>query len=211
MLLVAAGALAGLTLSLALLLFPGGGSAEPEPAEQFLLPAPLPAADFGLTAHTGEAVRLAELGADRVLVLFFGYTHCPDVCPLTMAHLGSALEQLGEDAERVRAALVTVDPARDTPEVLAEYVGRFRGGILGLTGTEETLRAAAKACLVYAERATEATAHDHDEPVETDPDEYLIDHTGRTLVVQDGRLVMTFPPQTPAADVAQGIGLLLRR
>jgi protein SCO1/2 len=211
MLLLAAGSLGGLVLALLLVLRPSAGAREPEPGEEYLLPAPLPAADFELTAHTGEPVRLAELGSGRLLVLFFGYTHCPDVCPLTMANLGRAIELLGEDAGRVQGALVTVDPARDSAAAMATYVGRFPPGILGLTGPAETLAAAAKAYMVYAERAAEAPAHDHDEPVETDTDEYLIDHTGRTLVVQDGRIVMTFAPQTTAPEMAAGLRVLLER
>ena len=209
-LLAAAGSLAGLAASLLLILLPNGKAAEPDPAEQFLLPAPLPAPDYELTAHTGAAVRLSDLGADRALVLYFGYTHCPDVCPLTMANLGRALELLGDEAAGVRAALVTVDPARDTAATMADYVARFPGGILGLTGPRETLTAAARDYMVYAERAAPEPAHDHDEPVETDPDEYLVDHTGRTLVVRGGRIVMTFPPQTTAAEIADGLRLALR-
>jgi protein SCO1/2 len=210
MLLLATGSLAGLALALLLVLRPSPGAREPEPGAEHLLPAPLAAPDFELTAHTGDRVRLAELGKDRVLALFFGYTHCPDVCPLTMANLGRAIGLLGDDAGRVQGALVTVDPARDSAAALAEYVARFPSGIVGLTGESATLEAAAKGYMVYAERAPEPPAHDHEEPVEARPEFYLIEHTGRTLIVRDGRIVMTFPPQTPAPEMAAGLRLVLR-
>lgn len=211
LLLAAAGALAGLTVALGVI---ATGRATPEiaPGEQYLLPGPLPAPDAELTAHTGESVRLGELGRDRLLAVFFGYTHCPDVCPLTMANLGQALQRLGPGAAGVQGVLITVDPARDSVARLAEYVARFPGSILGLTGTEEALKATARGYMVYAERAPDAPPHEHDEPPEPYPDDhYLIDHSGRTLVVQDGSIVMTFAPQASAAEIAEGLGLLLRR
>ena len=204
MLLIATGVLAGLALAFALVLFPPGGATEPEPGEEFLLPAPLPAPDFELVAHTGEAVRLHELGENRVLAIFFGYSNCPDVCPLTMANLGRARADLGENAERVLVVLITVDPARDSVAQLAEYVQRFPTGIVALTGPEETLAAAAKAYLAYVERAPDS-GHEHG------TGGYLVDHSGRTLLVRGDRIVMTFPPGTPAPDMAAGFALALRR
>src|SRR5688572_12654435 len=96
---VLAGVSLGILISL-LIVRPGTGGAS-RPGREFLLPSPLPAPDAELIAHTGEPVRLSELRAGRTLVLFFGYTNCPDVCPLTMAALGRARELLGEDGDRV--------------------------------------------------------------------------------------------------------------
>jgi protein SCO1 len=210
---IAAGSLAGLALALVLVLSLQGRTAQSGAGSgaEFLLPAPVPAADFALVAHTGDTVRLAELGRDQALALFFGYTHCPDVCPLTMATLGRAIAALGPDAARVQGILITVDPARDSVAQLASWVARFPSGILGLTGDEETLRAAAKAYMQYAERRPEPPAHDHDEPAETRPGVYLVDHTTRVLVVRDGRILMTFTPDASAADMTRGLALVLER
>ena len=93
----------------------------------------LPAAEFRLVDHRGEAKTLASFRGKPVL-LFFGYTHCPDVCPLTLSRLSQAVESLGRRARDVQIVLVTVDPARDTPPVLAEYVARFGPHVTGLTG-----------------------------------------------------------------------------
>ena len=92
-----------------------------------------PAADFNLTDHRGRPATLASFRGKPVL-LFFGYTHCPDVCPLTLTKLNGVLEDLGSRAEDVQIVLVTVDPARDTPAVLADYVRRFGPRVTGLTG-----------------------------------------------------------------------------
>ena len=211
MLLLAAGTVAGLLVALLLVpRSPGGRAGEADAATAYRLPAPLPAADFELTDHTGRPVRLSALGRDRVLALFFGYTHCPDVCPLTLANLVRVRGLLGADSARVRAALVTVDPERDSVPRLAEYVGGFPG-VIGLTGPRDTLAAAARAYMAYAERAAPQPAHEHDEPVETRPEFYLVDHTTRTLIVRDGRIVMTVPAETTPPQMAEALRVLLQR
>jgi len=97
-----------------------------------------PAADFRLTDHEGRPVTLESYRGKPVL-LFFGYTHCPDVCPLTLAKLSRVLRALGDDARDVRVLLVTVDPARDTPAALKAYVARFGPRVSGLTGDSASL------------------------------------------------------------------------
>ncbi len=200
--LTALGSLAGLAVALLLVLSPGR-AAGPRPGEELLLPGPLPAPDFELTAHTGETVRMNDLVAGRVVVLFFGYTNCPDICPLTMAALGRARALLGPDTARVLGVLITVDPARDTPAALAAYVERFGPGLMGLTGTEEALAAVAEG---YLARSAPAAGHDH-----AAPQDYIIEHTGRAFVVADGAVRMTFPPMTGAPEMADGLRLLLER
>lgn len=111
---------------------------------------PQPAADFTLTDHTGAQLRLSDLRGTPVL-LFFGYTHCPDVCPLTLATLRRSLEAVDAGPEDVRVLLVSVDPERDTPEVLARYVARFGPWVSGLTGTADTLSRVRAAYGVHAE------------------------------------------------------------
>jgi cytochrome oxidase Cu insertion factor (SCO1/SenC/PrrC family) len=225
---VAAGVSLGLLVALLAVRPERGGAARP--GEEFRLPAPLPAPDAELVSHTGATVRLSELRAGRTMALFFGYTSCPDVCPLTMAALGRALDLLGEDAEDVVGVLVTVDPERDTPERMADYLARFRPGFVGLTGAPDALAAAARGYLVTAapsaappgEGAAPAgegaapppppadhRAHADHAGAAPPPGDYTVDHTGRVYVVQDGAVRMTFPPLTDATAMAAGLALLL--
>ena len=192
-----AGSVLGLALALVFVL--SQAATGPTPGTEFLLPAPLPAPDFELTKHTGETVRLNDLAAGRTLVLFFGYTNCPDICPLTMAAIGLARELLGEDGNRVLGVLVTVDPERDTPEELTNYLARFPPGLVGLTGSREALAAVAKDYMVSSEHGDHAAS----EP-------YLVTHTGRSFVVHDGVLPMTFVSGTTAEEMAEGLALVLR-
>jgi protein SCO1/2 len=149
-------------------------------------PQPLPA--FSLTDHLGQPVDNARI-AGRYQVLFFGYTHCPDVCPATLLHLGRARRMLDpEQADRLGGVLVTVDPARDTPNRLARYLSAFDEAVIGVTGPEEEMARFAEAMGVgYFQVPTD------------DPDgpwgAYTIDHTARTFVLDpDGRIVHSFPP-----------------
>ena len=168
-----------------------------------------------MIAHTGETVRLGELGARRTLVLFFGYTSCPDICPVTVAALARALELLGAERERVLGVLITVDPARDTPERLTAYLASFPPGLIGLTGSPEAIADAQQGYMVRAERMEpvepqSATLPPAEHGADGAPSaEYLVEHTGRVFVVHDGAVRMTFPPLTDAAAMAAGLRLLL--
>ena len=213
---LAAGTSLGLLIALLIARPDVGGAARP--GQEFLLPSPLPAPDAELVAHTGETVRLSELRRDRTLVLFFGYTNCPDICPLTMAALGRARALLGEDAERVTGVLITVDPARDSVAQLASYLARFPPGLLGLTGSPDALAEVARGYLVTVAPSAPATtaaapapdAHAGHAPAAAAPGGgYLVDHTGRAYVVHEGAVRMTFPPMTDAAQMAAGLKLLL--
>ena len=188
-----------LGLGLALVLVRSQAATGPVPGSEFLLPAPLPAPDFELMKHTGETVRLNDLADRQTLVLFFGYTHCPDICPLTMAAIGRARELLGKDGPQVLGVLITVDPERDTPEQLTIYLTRFPPGLVALTGSREALAAVTKDYLVSAE---------HEEHVASEP--YLVTHTGRSFVVHGGVVPMTFAPGTNAEAMAEGLALILR-
>jgi protein SCO1/2 len=110
---------------------------------------PEPAADFRLTDHTGADAALSDFHGTPVL-LFFGFTNCPDVCPLTLQRLDRILQSVDADTTAVRVLLVTVDPERDTPEQLARYVSRFGGYVTGLTGDSATLADVRRAYGVYA-------------------------------------------------------------
>jgi len=134
-------------------------------------------ADFELVDHTGRAVS-DEMWRGRWLLVFFGFTACPDVCPTTLNTVARTLEQLGDDAAKVVPLLITVDPARDTPEVLAEYVALFDARIVGLTGTADQIKQAASAFRVYYGRVA-LGGSSVDYTVDHSSMLYLIDPTGQ--------------------------------
>lgn len=103
----------------------------------------MPDLQFNLTDDTGQAVT-ADDYSGKVVLLYFGYTHCPDVCPLTLAHLHQVMQQLGDRADNTRILFVSVDPARDTPEVMHDYVNAFDQHIVGLTGNNDQIKSLAK-------------------------------------------------------------------
>ena len=111
---------------------------------------------FSLTDHHGNRVSQYSYEG-KYLLVFFGYTFCSDVCPTELLVMGQTLDELGDGAERVQAIFITVDPERDTPETLAEYVPNFHPDLIGLTGTPEEVAAAAKEYRVYYRKSeTEA-------------------------------------------------------
>lgn len=103
----------------------------------------LPDLEFTLTSDQGRSVRAADYRGD-IILLYFGYTHCPDVCPTTMARLASVTQRLGKAADRVRILFVSVDPARDTPTLMQRYVSAFDSHAVGLTGSGDAIEALAK-------------------------------------------------------------------
>jgi protein SCO1/2 len=106
---------------------------------------------FAMTEHNGRAVTDKDY-AGKAKAIFFGFTYCPDVCPTTLARLTVLMEKLGPDAEKLQVILVSVDPGRDTPEVLKAYLAAFDPRIIGLTGTTEQLAKFAKSYRVFYER-----------------------------------------------------------
>jgi len=148
--------------------------------------------DFSLTDSAGHTRTLADYRG-KAVALFFGYTQCPDVCPTTLAALAEAMKKLGPDADRVQVLFVTVDPARDTPALLAEYVASFHPRLLGLSGSEAEVAAAAKAWKVHRRKVlTSASAED-----------YLVDHGSLMyLMGPDGRFLTLFPANTPGETMA---------
>jgi protein SCO1/2 len=113
------------------------------------------ATDFKLTDHHGEIRQLSDYQG-KVVALFFGFTHCPDICPTTMADLAAAVKLMGENGGEVQVLFVTVDPERDTPEVLAQFVPSFDDRFIGLTGTAEEIDQVAKAFKIFYARQQEA-------------------------------------------------------
>jgi protein SCO1 len=161
--------------------------------------ADMPALPFGgpfeLVDHTG-AVRRDTDFRGRFLLVYFGYTRCPDLCPLGLDAIVGALGLLGPEAGRVQPLFVTVDPADDTPKVLRRYLADFDPRLLGLTGSEAQIRAAAKAYKVHRRLVTPAGGG-----------EPLIDHGSLTyLVGPDGGFLTLFPHGTTAERMAEVVG-----
>lgn len=151
---------------------------------------------FELTAHTGEAVTDKSFG-DKYLLIFFGYTFCPDVCPTTLNDVAVALDSIGMRADLVQPLFITVDPARDTPEVLADYVTAFYPSILGLTGTPEQIAQVAKAYRAYYAKA---------DPKTEDTEFYLMDHSVMLyLMSPEGQLLTLFSHTASPEDIAKGL------
>ena len=117
---------------------------EPHEFAGTVLSNPQPAPEFILTADTGDRVSL-ESYRGQVVLMYFGYTFCPDICPASLAELAKAADQLGERANEVQVVMVSVDPARDTPEALNEYMDYFDPGFVGLTGSDSLIAAVADA------------------------------------------------------------------
>ena len=146
---------------------------------------------FALTDHTGAAVTEASYRG-RWLLVFFGFTNCPDICPTTLADLAAVVDGLGVAAGQVQPLFISVDPTRDRPAALAEYVAAFDPSIVGLTGPEEALAAAASSFRAYFERTEEAAA----------PDGYTMAHTSAVyLISPEGRFERVYAYGTPVADI----------
>lgn len=135
--------------------------------------------DLQLTDFNGQARTLADFRG-KVVVVFFGYTHCPDVCPTTMAELASAMKKLGADADKVQVLFVTADPERDTPEILKQYVAAFDPRFLGLRGTPEQTARAAKDFKVLIQKNPGSDANNY--TVDHSSGTYLYDPQGRLRV-----------------------------
>jgi len=139
--------------------------------------------DFELTDHNGKTRALADFRG-KVVVVFFGYTRCPDVCPTTLADLKVAKEQLGEEGKRLQVLFVTVDPERDTRQLLASYVPAFDPSFLGLYGDAAATARVAKEFKVFYQKAPGRT-----------PDGYTVDHTSASYVFDpQGRLRLLVRP-----------------
>ena len=165
-------------------------------------PQPSRVADTGsvialaLTDHLGQPVT-AETFQGKYALVSFGYTFCPDVCPTTLNTLSEALDLLGGDAPNLLTLFVTIDPERDTVELLRAYVENFNPNILGVTGTPENIRILAKAFRIYYARAPGSDADDPD---------YLMEHSaGIEFVAPDGTILQTFPHTVAAAEIAAAV------
>ena len=143
-----------------------------------------------LTDHAGRPRRLEDFRG-KAVVLFFGFTHCPDVCPTTLAEIASAIKQLGADAERVQVLMVSVDPERDTPQSLAKYVTAFDPRFLGLRGDLAATRKVAAEFKIFFEKRKQGESYTVDHSAQT----YVIDPQGRLrLLVRHDRIAQDLAP-----------------
>jgi len=149
---------------------------------------------FALTDHTGKLRTDVELRG-KLLVIYFGYTYCPDICPADLMAISIALDRLGAIADAVQPIFITVDPERDTVEHLAEYVAAFHPRLLGLTGTPDQIRSVATAYKTYFAKAENARGKD-----------YVVDHTAFIyLVGRDGQYIGFLPPSTSPERLSEVI------
>ncbi len=161
--------------------------------------------NFSLINHDGRSVTELDYAGKWQLV-FFGFTHCPDICPTTLAYMGTVLDVLGSKADHVAPLFVTVDPQRDTAELLKEYVAAFHPRLIGLTGSEAQVADAAEAFKVYYERFDE----------ESTPDGYLMAHAGHIYLMRpDGKFEAVFleghqPPEALAEEITMRIAKEMR-
>ncbi len=158
-----------------------------------------PAPEIALTQGNGGNFRLGERRG-QIVLLFFGYTSCPDVCPTTLSDLRRAMKGLGTDAARVQVVFVTVDPERDTPQKIQDYVGLFDSGFIGLSGSPDELEKVWQAYGIYREVSqmpNSATG-------------YLVNHTARLYVIDTaGNLRLSFSYGTPVEDILHDLKILL--
>jgi len=189
----------GLLIGLALVLIWGIPRLAPHTFHGTLLQSPSLAQDFSLESHTGQTVSLSDFKGKLVL-LYFGYTFCPDVCPATLSEIAGAMDILGEDARNIQLIMISVDPERDSPEKLAEYVIHFHPAFLGVTGDADTIAKIATLYGIFYEQNKGSVATG-----------YLIDHTATVTVIdQDGHVKLIFPFGTPAVDLADDLDYLLK-
>ncbi|MBI1179401.1 MAG: redoxin domain-containing protein [Alphaproteobacteria bacterium] len=155
--------------------------------------------DFTLIDQNGRTVT-GDSFDGKYRIVYFGYTYCPDVCPTELQQISSALDKLGKDADKFTPIFISVDPARDTPKVMGEYLKNFYPGFVGLTGTADQVAAAAKAYRVYYSK------HERQD----DPEAYTMDHSSFVYVMDcKGRYITHFEYGTPAEKMAEKLKSLI--
>ena len=165
-----------------------------------IIESPLPTPNFTLPATNGEPVSIQQFH-DKVTLVYFGYTYCPDVCPSTLSKMSRVMEQLKpEQREQVQLLMITVDPQRDTLEKLADYLDHFDASFIGLVGSEEEIAAAAELVDVAYEKH-EGTAASG----------YLVDHTASIVVLDKvGNWRLTFPFEMSRDHIVSDLNRLIR-
>ena len=161
---------------------------------------PLPVTDFTLQTEKNEPFRLNDVKG-KIVLLFFGYTSCPDVCPITLGTFKQVHERLGDNAQKVKFVMITADPERDTPEKVVAYVRRFNPEFIGLSGSLSDLQQVWDELGVAVEKQDTGSAAG-----------YLVSHTASVYVIdQNGNLLMTLPYGTSAIDMEQDVNQLLKQ
>ena len=159
-----------------------------------------PAAEIALTKADGEAFRLSDQRG-KIVLLFFGYTSCPDVCPTTLAEMKLLMNELGNTSENVQVVFVSVDPDRDTPQRIQAYAGNFYPTFLGLSGSLEELQPIWTNYSIVREAVESDSAFG-----------VIINHTARLFLVDtQGNMRLSYAYQTPVEDIAHDIELLLKQ
>ncbi len=155
--------------------------------------------DFTLTAHTGKPVKTSDFSG-KVVVMFFGYSHCPDVCAPTLVKLDQVMKRLGEDAKDAQVLFITVDPAHDTVQQLAGFVPRFNPSFLGLTGTDKEIAAVARDYKIAYSASSQVQ-----------PGQILVDHsTGILVKDRKGKLRLLVKNDIKVEDLESDLRQLLK-
>lgn len=148
-------------------------------------------ANFELTDHEGM-IRTQQDFAGQWMLVFFGFANCPDICPTTLAEVAVVMDSLGQNADQIQPLFITIDPERDTPMALAEFVPVFDAGIIGLTGTPEQIERTAQSFFIYYERITEAAS----------PGGYTMGHSSQLFLFdRQGEYVGAWTYGTPAEEI----------
>ncbi len=156
--------------------------------------------DFELIAHTGETFRLSDIQG-KVGLIFFGFTHCPDVCPNTLVDIQRLLASLKEQSSHLQILFISVDPKRDTPEILDSYVSYFNKNIIGLTGTQEQVNQ-----VLEQYHGTVSFKGD------TDSTTYSVEHVANMyLINKQGEVASIILPRTPFAVLEQQVRKLINQ
>lgn len=159
------------------------------------LPRPIALQDFTLPGNQGEAMRLSDSNG-KWRLLFFGYTHCPDFCPLTLAEFRQIKELLGDQADQVAFLFVSVDGERDTPEAVTEYIERFDPEFIAFSGDDATLAQIQQDYGLFYQRVENAAS----------PENYMVDHSTRSYLIDpEGNLRSTFTYNTTPTEIAGAI------
>ncbi len=188
-----------LLLGTALVVSGCGGTQSAPPLHGGRLEPPKVASDFTLTNQDGNPFSLSSTKG-KVVMLYFGYTSCPDVCPLTLADMASARSELGDAADQVQILFVTVDPERDSQAVLKKYVPAFDPGIIGLRGTPEEIKTVADAYGVKYKKT----------PLKDSALGYAMDHSAFIYVVdRNGQLRELLPYGTQRQDITSDLKILI--
>lgn len=181
-----------INLLIAILITACGATAVSQSEREFagaLVATPQPVPDFTLTSAAGP-VSLSDF-AGQYVFLYFGYTFCPDVCPATLSNLAGVRQELGADGDKMQVLMISVDPERDTPEVLEEYVAHFDPTFLGITGSKEEIDAAGEPLGIYYEIHEGSAASG-----------YLVDHTARTFLIDpEGNARVAYPHDAPREGI----------